>query len=205
VLNSPTILAHCCGVGENDIELMAESPCGIAHAPKTYLKLGMGSAPVRAFREAGLPVGLATDGPVSNNTLDILESLRLMALVAKHESRNPEILSVSQSLRVATVESAQVFGLPDDLGQVAPGFLADVILIDLDTPHSLPGHNPMADLVYSARASDVKTVICDGRVVMRDRRLLTLDLEEITARVGESMERLAKRVPDSRIQTYRPS
>jgi 5-methylthioadenosine/S-adenosylhomocysteine deaminase len=205
VLNSPTILAHCCGAGENDIELMAESPCGIAHAPKTYLKLGMGSAPVRAFREAGLPVGLATDGPVSNNTLDILESLRLMALVAKHESRNPEILSVSQSLSVATVESAQVFGLPDDLGQVAPGFLADVILIDLDTPHSLPGHNPMADLVYSARASDVKTVICDGRVVMRDRRLLTLDLEEITARVGESMERLAKRVPDSRIQTYRPS
>jgi 5-methylthioadenosine/S-adenosylhomocysteine deaminase len=204
ILSRPAILAHCCGVGETDIELMAAAPCGVAHAPKTYLKLGMGAAPVPAFLAASIPVGLATDGPVSNNTLDILESLRLMALVAKHESGDPEVLPVSQALAVATQGSAGVFGLPDDLGQIAPGSLADVILIDLKSPHCRPGHDPMADLVYSARASDVKTVVCDGKVLMRDRQLLTLDLDEINRKVGESMERLSQRVPDSRIQIYRP-
>jgi len=204
VLDRPTILAHCCGATDDDIDVLACKPCGVAHAPKTYLKLGMGAAPVGALRQAGIPVGLATDGPVSNNTLDILESLRLMALVAKHESANPRDLRVAEALMIATQESARVFGLPDDLGQVAPGFLADVILVDLGGPHNQPLHDPAANLVYSARASDVRTVICDGRVLMRDRRLLTLDKAEIIARVGENMERLARRVPESRIQSYRP-
>ena len=204
VLDRPTILAHCCGVTDDDIELMAERPCGVAHAPKTYLKLGMGAAPILDFRRAGIPVGLATDGPVSNNTLDILESLRLMALVAKHESRDPERLTVGEVLTVATRDSARVFGLPGELGHLAPGFLADVVLLDISGAHNQPVHNPAANLVYSTRASDVQTVICDGKVIMRDRELLTLDLDEIRARVGESMARLSKRVPDSRIQLYRP-
>jgi 5-methylthioadenosine/S-adenosylhomocysteine deaminase len=204
VLDRPTILAHCCGVTAADIELMASLPCGVAHAPKTYLKLAMGAAPVLEMRAAGIPVGLASDGPVSNNTLDILESLRLMAMVAKHEAGDPRTLPVGAALTIATRESAQVFGMPDDLGHLAPGFLADVILIDLGGAHNQPAHDPAANLVYSTRASDVRTVICDGRVIMRDRRLLTLDLEEIKARVGESMTRLSRRVPESRIQLYRP-
>ncbi len=85
---------------------MAEKKCGVAHAPKTYLKLGTGAAPVQAFRSAGLSVGLATDGPVSNNTLDVLESLRLMALVSKHEAGDPRIMTVDQALTIATRESA---------------------------------------------------------------------------------------------------
>jgi 5-methylthioadenosine/S-adenosylhomocysteine deaminase len=204
VLDRPTILAHCCGVTPEDIELMAGRPCGVAHAPKTYLKLGMGAAPVLALREAGVAVGLATDGPVSNNTLDVLESLRLMAMVAKHESGDPERMPVGAALTVATRDSARVYGLPDELGHLAPGFLADLILVDLGGAHNQPAHDPAANLVYSARAADVRTVICDGRVIMRDRELLTLDLEEIKARVGESMTRLSQRVPESRIQLYRP-
>lgn len=204
VLQRPTILAHCCGATPEDIELMAERPCGVAHAPKTYLKLAMGAAPVLALREAGVPVGLATDGPVSNNTLDILESLRLAAMVAKHESGDPRCLTVGEALTIATRDSARVYGLPNDLGHLAPGYLADIALIDLGGPHTWPSHDPAANLIYSARASDVRTVICDGRVVMRDRKLLTLDIVEITARVGESMARLARRVPESRIQLYSP-
>jgi 5-methylthioadenosine/S-adenosylhomocysteine deaminase len=204
VLDRPTILAHCCGVRPEDVELMAERPCGVAHAPKTYLKLGMGAAPVQALREAGIPVGLATDGPVSNNTLDILESMRLMAMVQKHESRDPRDMTVGEALSIATRESSRVFGLGDLLGRLAPGFLADLILVDLSGPHNQPLHDPAANLVYSARASDVRTVVCDGKVIMRDRTLLTLDKEEIVARVGESMERLSKRVPESRIQLYLP-
>jgi 5-methylthioadenosine/S-adenosylhomocysteine deaminase len=204
VLERPTILAHCCGVTENDIELMASKPCGVAHAPKTYLKLAMGAAPVTDFRGAGVPVGLATDGPVSNNTLDVLESLRLMAMVQKHELRDPRALSIGEALTIVTRDSARVYGLPDDLGRIAPGWLADIVLIDLSGPHNQPPHDPAANLVYSVRASDVHTVICDGRLLMRDRELLTLDLAEIVARVGESMERLSRRVPHARIQLYRP-
>jgi 5-methylthioadenosine/S-adenosylhomocysteine deaminase len=204
VLDRPTILAHCCGATDKDIELMASRPCGVAHAPKTYLKLAMGAAPVLAFRGAGVPVGLATDGPVSNNTLDILESLRLMAMVQKHDSGNSQRLTVGEALTVATRESARVFGLPEDLGHLAPGFLADIALVDLSGPHNQPTHDPAANLVYSVRASDVRTVICDGEVLMRDRELLTLNTSEITARVGDSMARLSQRVPDSRIQLYNP-
>jgi 5-methylthioadenosine/S-adenosylhomocysteine deaminase len=204
VLERPTILAHCVGVTPEDIELMAARPCGVAHAPKTYLKLAMGAAPVLALREAGVPVGLATDGPVSNNTLDVLESLRLMAMVAKQASGSPRSMTIGQTLTVATRESARVYGLPEDLGHIAPGFLADLVLVDLGGPHNQPPHVPAANLVYSVRASDVQTVVCDGRVLMRDRRLLTLDLEEIIARVGEGMERLSRRVPELRIQLYRP-
>jgi 5-methylthioadenosine/S-adenosylhomocysteine deaminase len=204
VLDRPTILAHCCGATPEDIELMASKPCGIAHAPKTYLKLAMGTAPVMAFRKAGVPVGLATDGPVSNNTLDILESLRLTALVQKHDSEDPKRLTVGEALTIATRESARVYGLPDDLGHIAEGFLADIALVDLGDPHNQPAHDPAANLVYSVRASDIRTVICDGKVLMRDRKLLTLDKNEIIARVGESMARLAQRVPESRIQIYSP-
>ena len=204
ILARPTILAHCCGVTAADMELMAQRPCGVAHAPKTYLKLAMGVAPVLALREAGVPVGLATDGPVSNNTLDILESMRLMVLVAKHEAGDPRKMPVGAALTIATRDSARVYGMPNDLGHLAPGFLADVILIDLSGAHNQPPHDPAANLVYSTRASDVQTVICNGEVIMRDRQLLTLDLEEIKARVGESMTRLSQRVPESRIQLYRP-
>jgi len=204
VLDRPAILAHCCGVTADDIELMASTPCGVAHAPKTYLKLGMGAAPVLEMRAAGIPMGLASDGPVSNNTLDILESLRLMAMVAKHETGDPRKMPVGAALTIATRESAGVYGMPDDLGHLARGFLADVILIDLGGAHNQPPHDPAASLVYSTRASDVRTVICNGQVVMRDRKLLTLDLEEIKARVGESMTRLSQRVPESRIQLYHP-
>jgi 5-methylthioadenosine/S-adenosylhomocysteine deaminase len=204
VLDRPTILAHCCGATPEDIEVMAGKSCGVAHAPKTYLKLAMGAAPVMAFRGAGIPVGLATDGPVSNNTLDILESLRLMAMVQKHDSGDPRKLTIGEALTIATRESARVYGLADDLGHIAPGFLADIALVDLSGPHNQPPHDPAANLVYSVRASDVRTVICDGKVLMRDWELLTLDKAEIVARVGESMARLSQRVPESRIQLYQP-
>lgn len=202
VLDRPTILAHCCGVTPEDMAVMAGRRCGVAHAPKTYLKLAMGAAPVKALRAEGIPVGLATDGPVSNNTLDIFESLRLMALTAKHDTGDSRVLTVAEALTIATRESAQVIGLPDDLGHLAPGYLADLILVDLSGSHNQPVHDPLANIVYSVRASDVQTVVCDGEILMKNRELLTLDLEEIAARVGESMVRLSQRVPESRIQQY---
>ena len=204
ILERPTILAHAVGATEDDIRLLADRPAGVAHCPKTYLKLAMGIAPVHAMRRAGVAVGLGTDGAVSNNTLDVWESMRLMALTQKEATGAPENLTLAETLVLATRGGAQVVGLGDKLGAVEPGRLADLILVDLDGAHHQPLHNVPASLVYAARASDVRTVIVAGRVIMRDRRLLTLDKAEIIRQVNRSLERLSRRTPESRIQVYRP-
>ena len=204
LLKLPVILAHAVGATADDIRLLADRPAGVAHCPKTYLKLAMGIAPVRAMRQAGVAVGLGTDGAVSNNTLDIWESMRLMAMTQKEATGAPENLTLGETLAIATRGSAQVLGMADRLGTVAPGKLADLILVDLTGAHHQPLHNVPASLVYAARASDVRTTIVDGRVLMRDRKLLTLDKAEIIRQVNRSLERLSRRTPECRIQVYRP-
>jgi 5-methylthioadenosine/S-adenosylhomocysteine deaminase len=206
ILEAPTIIAHGCGILPDDIELLKNysDHVGVAHAPKTYLKLGMGLTPIPALREAGIAVGLATDGAVSNNTLDIFESLRLMAMLQKHEARDPEVMTIPEALDIAFSDSARVLGMADQIGRLAPGYLADIILVDLQGAHHQPLHSLSASLVYNVRASEVQTVIVDGQVVMRDRRILTLDKAQIIKEVTQSMERLARRVPNKRIQVYNP-
>ena len=204
VLDRPTILAHAVGATDDDIQIMRRYPAGVAHAPKTYLKLAMGTAPIVAFREAGVPVGLATDGAVSNNTLDVWESMRLMAMTQKQAQSSPEVMTISELLHIATRGSAQVIGLGDRLGALEPGYLADLILVDMAGSHVQPLHSITASLVYATRASDVQTVIVDGNVLMQDRRLRTLNKAEIIEQVNRTMERLARRVPDKRIQVYNP-
>jgi 5-methylthioadenosine/S-adenosylhomocysteine deaminase len=204
LFSQPTIIAHACGALPEDMPILAKHGVGIAHAPKTYLKLAMGTAPVLEFRRNGIPVGLATDGAVSNNTLDIWESLRLMAMTQKQAAASPEVLTIPEALTIATRESARVIGLPDELGALEPGYLADVILVDLKGIHHQPLHSQTASLVYNTAASDVRTTIVNGRVLMRDRQLLTLDEAEIVVRVRANMARLAQRVPNQRIQVYNP-
>jgi 5-methylthioadenosine/S-adenosylhomocysteine deaminase len=204
VFDVPTILAHVIGALPMDMGIIAKHGAGIAHAPKTYLKLAMGTAPVRMFRGHGIPVGLATDGAVSSNTLDIFEALRLMAMTQKQEAGSPEVLTIPEALYIATRESARVFGLPDSIGALEPGNLADLILVDQSGMHHQPLHSMTASLVYNTAAADVRTVICDGQILMRDRQLLTLDEAEIIANVRAGMDRLAQRTPDKRIQVYNP-
>lgn len=204
ILDRPTIIAHACGATEADIALMGTYPVSIAHCPKTYLKLAMDIAPVRAFREAGITVGLGTDGAVSNNTLDIWESLRLMAMMQKDRAETPEVMPIAEALTIATQESARAVGLGGQIGAVERGYLADIILVDLGGLHHQPLHSVGASLVYAARPTDVQTVIVDGRVVMRDRQLLTLDKAEIIANARAAMDRLSQRRIEERIQTYNP-
>jgi 5-methylthioadenosine/S-adenosylhomocysteine deaminase len=206
ILEVPTLIAHGCGILPEDVELLQRyrSHVGVAHCPKTYLKLGMGLTPIRPLREAGIAVGLGTDGAVSNNTLDIFESLRLMAMLQKHESRDPELLTLPEALDIALRGSATVVGLSDKIGQLAAGYLADLILVDLSGAHCQPLHSVTASLVYNIRPSDVQTVVVNGQIIMRDRQILTLDKAQIIREVNRSMERLAQRVPDKRIQLYEP-
>jgi 5-methylthioadenosine/S-adenosylhomocysteine deaminase len=197
VLSVPTILAHACGALPEDIEILAKYRTGIAHAPKTYLKLAMDIAPVTEFRQAGVLVGLATDGAASNNTLDLWESLRLLVMMQKFLQRAPEVLPISEALYLATVESACVFGRGEQLGKLASGYLADLILIDLERVHHQPNQNIPANLVYSLRPEDVQTVIIDGQIVMHSRQILTVDKTEAIERVRANLNRLALRQKES--------
>ncbi|GAB4423086.1 MAG: amidohydrolase [Anaerolineae bacterium] len=206
ILDGPTLIAHGCGILPADIELLKKyaGHVGVAHCPKTYLKLGMGLTPIAGLQAAGVAVGLGTDGAVSNNTLDILESLRLMAMLQKHEARNPEVMTIPQALDIATRGSAAAVGLGDAIGRLTPGYRADIILLDMAGAHTQPLHSLTASLVYSTRASDVQTVIVDGQLIMRNRHILTLDKGHIISEVRHSMERLARRIPEKRIQVYNP-
>mgnify|MGYP000741515857 CR=1 FL=1 len=204
ILDNRTMIAHACGATPDDITLLSKYDVGIAHCPKTYLKLAMDVTPVIAMRAVGIAVGLGTDGAVSNNTLDIWESLRLMALMQKDRAESPEVMTIAEALTIATRDSAKVVGLGDQIGALEVGKLADIILVDVSGLHHQPLYNLGASLVYSARASDVQTVIVNGDVIMRDRRLLTLDKAEIIANVRASMARLSQRRVEQRIQTYQP-
>jgi 5-methylthioadenosine/S-adenosylhomocysteine deaminase len=206
ILDRPTIIAHGCGILPEDIELLKRyaGHVGVTHSPKTYLKLGMGLTPILPLRKAGVAVGLGTDGAVSNNTLDIFETLRLMAMLQKHEARDPEVMTIPEALDIALRDSARVVGLADKIGQLKPGYLADLILVDMRGAHCQPLHSITASLVYNTHASDVQTVIVNGQIVMRDRQILTVDKAQIIAEVNKSMKRLSQRIPDKRIQLYNP-
>jgi 5-methylthioadenosine/S-adenosylhomocysteine deaminase len=148
-------------------------------------------------------VGLGTDGAASNNTLDILEQMRLAAMLQKHAQGDPRVLAVDEALALATCEGARALRQGDALGRLAPGYLADLILVRTDGVHAQPSHDLRATLVYSVRASDVDTVVVDGRVLMRGRQLLTVDADQALREVRARMARLAERAPGRRVQTYR--
>jgi len=202
VLDVPTILAHCLHPREEDYKLLAEADTGIAQAPRTYMKHGDGLAPILRYRQAGIPLGLATDGAASNNTLDIMEQMRLMAMFVKYREADPTVMPLSEVVDIAFRGSAKVFRYENRLGEIKAGMLADIALIRQDGLHMAPKSNPLAALVYCARASDVDTVLCDGRVLMRGRKLLTIDKEEVKKEVQARLKRLSQRVPNKRIAFY---
>lgn len=206
ILELPTLIAHGCGILPEDVELLRRyrGNVGVAHCPKTYLKLASGLTPIRPLQGAGVAIGLGSDGAASNNTLNIWESLRLMALTQKFAANDPEVMPLHTALDIAFVGSAAAIGMMGELGRLAPGYFADIVLIDLHGAHNQPLHNVAAALVYSLQAADVHTVIVDGRIIMQDRKLRTLDKAEIIAQVSKNMARLAQRVPERRIQVYNP-
>ncbi|MEU6675326.1 amidohydrolase [Streptomyces sp. NPDC046925] len=204
LLDVDVLIAHGTGILDRDLPVLRRGTgrIAVATAPRGYLKFGWDTTPVRALREIGIPVGLATDGAASNNTLDVWESMTLTALVQKSVQSDPSWLTARQALDHATLQSAAAVGLGDEIGSLAPGRRADIILVDLDGPHTRPVHDLAATLVHSARSSDVTTTIVDGRILMRDRRLLTLDVPQIVAELDAELPALIDRSHGKRIQDY---
>lgn len=202
VLDVPTILGHCLFPREEDFAILAGAPTGVCHAPKTYLKLGMGTAPVRRFRELGIPVGLATDGAVSSNTLDILEQMRLLPLTQKGAVLDSTVMPIGEVLEIAFHGSAQVLRQQDHLGDIIAGKLADITLIRQDEMGCFPRFDAATMLVYSSSSRDVDTVICDGKVLLRGGKLLTIDKDQVKREVSSRLARLSHRDTSKRIASY---
>ena len=176
---------HCVALSETDIGLLAENQVKVVHNPESNMKLASGIAPVPRLLEAGVTVALGTDGCASNNNLDMFGEMDTCAKLHKAATLDPTVLSAATALRMATESGARALGWEGRTGQIAPAMLADLIVVDFRKPHLTPVYNPVSHLVYAAGAADVRHSVIGGRLVMKDRMLLTLDLEEIFGHVRE--------------------
>ncbi len=178
----PTYAAHCVHLTEHDIDLCERLPIHVVHNPTSNLKLGNGIAPIPELLSRGIHPSLGTDGASSNNNLNIFEEINLAALIHKGNSGDPTTISAYRTLQMATIYGAEALGIDKKTGSLSPGKDADLIIINTDVPHLQPMHDPISAVVYSCQASDVDTVICQGKTLMGHRELLTLDEQTIIDR-----------------------
>ena len=184
ILNTKLVAAHCVHLDRSEMFMLKEANAGIAHCPTSNLKLASGIAPIGQMLDLGLNIGVGTDGPASNNDLDMFEETRLAALLAKTASSDPTVLPARQALEAATIGGARALHMADITGSLEPGKRADISTVTVDGMHNQPHfrHNPDAvysQLIYAAKATDVQDVICNGRWLMRDSLLMTID-EDMT-------------------------
>ncbi len=196
-LDGPTIGAHVVWPSEKEIRILAERKVGVIHNPSSNMKLASGISPVTDMLNAGVLVGLGTDGAASNNDLDMWEEMRLAAFLQKVDKMNPEVLSASTVLRMATSSGAEAVGLSDKVGTLSVGMRADVIQVSFDDVHFVPTFDVISHLVYVADEQDVASVTVDGKILMRDGEFLTINTErvakEATDLAGRIQAALAER------------
>jgi 5-methylthioadenosine/S-adenosylhomocysteine deaminase len=192
VLGPDVVSAHCIFVDEADRKTLAQRQASCVHNPSSNMMLASGVSPVAELRSAGVAVGLGTDGPAgSNNDLDLMEEMDLAAKLAKITKMDPLAMNAKAVVEMATIEGAKALHMEKEIGSLEPGKKADLILIGLDEPNAVPMYDIYAQLAYALKASDVETVIIDGRVVMRDRKLLTVNEGEAMAKACEYRKAIA--------------
>jgi len=193
LLADDTWVAHGVHVTDDEIDLLAERGTAVVHCPASNMKLASGMAPVQRLRDAGVTVALGTDGAASNNDLDLFDEMRDAAMLGKLAADDASAVPAEAAVEMATQGGADALGLP--VGRIEAGAPADLAVVDLSGPHLTPEHDPVSHLAYAARGSDVRHTVCDGRVLMRDRELLTLDVDavkrEAERRARAAVERAA--------------
>ena len=182
---------HAVHVNEAEIGLLAQHGCHLAHCPTSNLKLASGIAPVDRFIRAGINLGFGTDGAASNNRLDLFGEMRLAALLAKGASGDPAILPAAAALRAATLDAARALNLDSQIGSIVPGKRADLVAVDLHALSGQPVFDPVSHLVYVAGREHVTHVWVDGKLKLNDRRLVDLDIDDLTARATYWRTKLA--------------
>ncbi|MGC8856070.1 MAG: amidohydrolase family protein [Anaerolineae bacterium] len=190
LLEAKVIAAHCVHIDSGEMRTLLHANAGVAHNPSSNLKLASGFAPVQKMLETGLNVGIGTDGPASNNDLDMFEEVRLASFIAKAVSNDPTVIPAQTALVMATRLGAQALHLGHLTGSLEPGKRADLILVDVHPTHNSPRfhrdpNNVYAQLVYAAKSTDVSDVMVNGKWLMRDRQLLTLNEKELIAQAQE--------------------
>lgn len=193
VLEAGCLAAHCVWVDEVDIALLEEAGTGIAHNPRSNMKLASGVAPVADLLARSLPVGLGTDGAASTNQLTLFEEMRAASLLQKITAEDPTALPAGDVLQMATRGGAQALGLGDEVGSLTPGKRADVVVLDLDRAGHWPVHDPLSTIVYSVQDQDVEWVLCDGRPVAREGEPLAFSLQDARRRARRCARSLVDR------------
>ena len=193
-LNNRVVAAHVVWPTEEELKLLKKLGVGIVHNPQSNMKLASGVAPVPKMLKENLPVGLGTDGAASNNDLSLWEEMDSAAKLHKLISQDPKVVSAEEAFEMATIRGARALHLEKEIGSIERGKRADLVIVDLDALNQTPYYNIYSDLVYASKAGDVRTVIIEGRVVMRDRRLLTLNEETIKADARRYRERIVRSV-----------
>lgn len=186
VLGKNFVAVHCVHVGKRDMDLLAETETKVVHCPESNMKLASGGAPVAEMLQRRICTGIGTDGPASNNNLDLFEEMRTAALMGKMLTSDPRVLDARAVLRMATTDGARVLGIADKVGSLGEGKLADVTIIDLDKIHFTPAYDIISHLVYVARGSDVRDVIVNGNTVVRNGKMVTADESEIISLAGRA-------------------
>jgi 5-methylthioadenosine/S-adenosylhomocysteine deaminase len=184
---------HCVMMDDEDIRLFADKGCKVVHNPESNMKLASGVAPISSMIREGVVVGLGTDGCASNNNLDMFQEIDTAAKLEKSARLDPTVMSARTVLKMATCEGAKVLGLDGVVGSLETGKKADLCIIDMNKPHLTPLYDEYSHLAYTVGGADVETVIINGRIVMRNRRLITIDEEEAMHRVRI----IARRVKES--------
>jgi 5-methylthioadenosine/S-adenosylhomocysteine deaminase len=195
LFDARVLAAHCVHIDEGEMRALKDAGAGVAHSPTSNLKLGSGVAPVARMLELGIAVGIGTDGPASNNDLDMFEETRLAALLAKGIGGDPTALPAREALAMATRTGARAIGMGGITGSIEPGKRADLIVVDLEPTHNVPrfARDPGAvysQLAYATKATDVVDVMCDGKWLMRDRQLLTIDEGAVRAAARDVARRI---------------
>lgn len=191
-LNERVIAAHVVFATVEEIEVLKRAGAGVAHNPQSNMKLASGVAPVPQMLLADINLGLGTDGAASNNDLNMWEEMDAAAKLHKVFTGDPKVITAQQAFEMATIRGARSLHMEREIGSLEQGKRADLVIVDLDTLNQTPLYNLYSDLVYATKAADVRTVIVEGRVLMRDRRLLTLDESDIKARARVFRERIVK-------------
>lgn len=188
------IAAHCVHLTDDDRQILYDNQVGVAHNPESNMKLASGIAPVPQLLAMGIPVSLGTDGASSNNNLDMLQEMRTCALLHKVNTMDPTVLPAHEALAMATRNGAWGLGVPEQIGQIKAGMKADLAIISLATANMTPRYDIMANVVYAAQASDVETVIIDGKIVMENRIITMFDEEEVLHKARSIGKRLVGRL-----------
>ncbi|HDD70501.1 MAG TPA: amidohydrolase, partial [Candidatus Bathyarchaeota archaeon] len=190
VLDEKVVAAHCVALTDRDIAVMKKRGVKVSHNPVSNLKLASGISPVPQMLTENITVSLGTDSPCSNNTADMFDVMKTAALIHKGVNKNPTLLPAEKVLEMATIEGAKALLWENEIGTIEAGKKADLVLIDFKKPHLCPLHSEISHLVYAAKASDVETVIINGKIVMENRKITTVKIDSVMKEATKAKERL---------------